>query len=41
MPIGGNYQGSYLTFKSIDGLVFAIDLLVAGKYVMTGRVQCR
>ena len=31
MPIAGNYKGSYLTFKSIDGLVFAIDLLVAGK----------
>lgn len=31
MPIAGNYQGSYLTFKSINGLVFAIDLLVAGK----------
>lgn len=30
MPIAGNYEGSYLTFKSINGLVFAIDLLVAG-----------
>ncbi|KZT62291.1 Na+/solute symporter [Calocera cornea HHB12733] len=30
MPIAGNYQGSYLTFKSVDGLIFAIDLLVAG-----------
>ena len=30
MPIAENYEGSYLTFKSINGLVFAIDLLVAG-----------
>ncbi|KAI0011411.1 urea active transporter 1 [Xylariaceae sp. FL0662B] len=30
MPIRGNYNGSYLTFKSDDGLVFAVDLLVAG-----------
>lgn len=31
MPIPGNaHGGSYLTFKSDDGLVFAIDLLVAG-----------
>lgn len=31
MPIPGNaHKGSYLTFKSDDGLVFAIDLLVAG-----------
>lgn len=30
MPIAGNYKGSYLTFKSINGLVFAIDILVAG-----------
>ncbi|KAF3767301.1 hypothetical protein M406DRAFT_39720 [Cryphonectria parasitica EP155] len=31
MPIEGNaHGGSYLTFKSNDGLVFAIDLLVAG-----------
>lgn len=31
MPISGNaHGGSYLTFKSNDGLVFAIDLLVAG-----------
>lgn len=31
MPISGNaHNGSYLTFKSDDGLVFAIDLLVAG-----------
>lgn len=30
-PIAGNaHGGSYLTFKSNDGLVFAIDLLVAG-----------
>ncbi|ROW00925.1 hypothetical protein VSDG_02876 [Cytospora chrysosperma] len=31
MPIASNaHGGSYLTFKSNDGLVFAIDLLVAG-----------
>ncbi|MCJ1307611.1 urea active transporter [Agyrium rufum] len=30
MPIEGNHQGSYLTFRSRDGLIFAIDLLVAG-----------
>lgn len=30
MPITNNYEGSYLTFKSVNGLVFAIDLLVAG-----------
>ncbi|KAG0647234.1 Urea active transporter [Hyphodiscus hymeniophilus] len=30
MPISGNHEGSYLTFKSNDGLVFAIDLFVAG-----------
>ncbi|MCJ1258802.1 urea active transporter [Lignoscripta atroalba] len=30
MPIAKNYEGSYLTFKSVNGLVFAIDLLVAG-----------
>ncbi|KAH8819405.1 Sodium:solute symporter family-domain-containing protein [Xylogone sp. PMI_703] len=30
MPIARNHEGSYLTFKSIDGLVFAIDLFVAG-----------
>lgn len=30
-PVAGNgHGGSYLTFKSDDGLVFAIDLLVAG-----------
>ena len=30
-PISGNaHGGSYLTFRSVDGLVFAIDLLVAG-----------
>ncbi|KAI0475764.1 solute symporter family transporter [Xylariaceae sp. FL0804] len=29
-PIKGNHNGSYLTFKSDDGLVFAVDLLVAG-----------
>ena len=30
MPIAGNRDGSYLTMKSNGGLVFAIDLLVAG-----------
>lgn len=30
MPIAGNRDGSYLTMKSNNGLVFAIDLLVAG-----------
>lgn len=30
MPIAGNHEGSYLTFKSNEGLVFAIDLFVAG-----------
>lgn len=30
MPIAGNTNGSYLAFRSPDGLVFAIDLLVAG-----------
>lgn len=30
MPIEGNYEGSYLTFKSNGGLVFAFDLFVAG-----------
>lgn len=30
-PVSGNaHGGSYLTFKSDDGLVFAVDLLVAG-----------
>lgn len=29
-PVPGNHGGSYLTFKSNDGLVFAVDLLVAG-----------
>ncbi|KAK8043389.1 Na+/solute symporter [Apiospora rasikravindrae] len=29
-PVPGNHGGSYLTFKSNDGLVFALDLLVAG-----------
>ncbi|KAK8074512.1 hypothetical protein PG997_009175 [Apiospora hydei] len=29
-PVPGNHGGSYLTFKSDDGLVFAVDLLVAG-----------
>ena len=30
IPIAGNRDGSYLTMKSNNGLVFAIDLLVAG-----------
>ena len=30
MPIDGNYEGSYLTFRSIDGLAFAIDIFAAG-----------
>lgn len=31
MPIAKNAgNGSYLTFKSVDGLIFAVDLLVAG-----------
>jgi SSS family transporter len=30
MPISGNHEGSYLTFKSNGGLVFAVDLFVAG-----------
>ena len=30
MPIPGNRDGSYLTMKSNGGLVFAIDLLIAG-----------
>lgn len=30
MPIAHNHQGSYLMFKSDDGLVFAIDLFVVG-----------
>ena len=30
MPIARNVEGSYLTFRSVDGLIFAIDLLVAG-----------
>ncbi|KAH8661977.1 urea transporter [Xylariales sp. PMI_506] len=29
-PVSGNHNGSYLTFKSDGGLIFAIDLLVAG-----------
>jgi Na+/proline symporter len=29
-PIPHNHEGSYLTFKSDDGLVFAVDLFVAG-----------
>ena len=30
MPIARNVSGSYLTFRSVDGLIFAVDLLVAG-----------
>ncbi|KAI9683247.1 MAG: urea active transporter [Bathelium mastoideum] len=30
MPIARNTEGSYLTFRSVDGLIFAVDLLVAG-----------
>lgn len=30
MPIARNHEGSYLTFTSVDGLVFAADLFVAG-----------
>src|ERR1700760_724877 len=30
MPIARNQEGSYLTFRSVDGLIFAIDLFVAG-----------
>jgi urea-proton symporter len=30
MPIATNYDGSYLAFRSIDGLVFAMDLFFAG-----------
>jgi Na+/proline symporter len=30
MPIERNHEGSYLTFRSVDGLIFAIDLFVAG-----------
>jgi urea-proton symporter len=30
MPIAGNHEGSYLTLKSNDGLVFVINLFVAG-----------
>ncbi|TLD28038.1 hypothetical protein E2P81_ATG06384 [Venturia nashicola] len=30
MPISRNHEGSYLTFASVDGLVFAADLFVAG-----------
>jgi Na+/proline symporter len=30
MPIARNHEGSYLTFKSVDGLIFAVDLFVAG-----------
>jgi hypothetical protein len=29
MRIAKNHEGSYLTFKSDNGLVFAVDLLVA------------
>lgn len=30
MPIAGNQDGSYLTFQSIDGVVFAFDLFITG-----------
>ncbi|KAK5170562.1 urea permease [Saxophila tyrrhenica] len=30
MPIGSNTDGSYLAFRSVDGLVFGIDLFAAG-----------
>lgn len=30
MPIPGNVDESYLAFRSVDGLVFAIDLFAAG-----------
>lgn len=30
MPIESNPEGSYLAFRSTDGLVFAIDLFAAG-----------
>lgn len=30
MPIPGNTDESYLSFRSVDGLVFAIDLFAAG-----------
>ena len=30
MPIATNTNGSYLAFRSVDGLVFAIDLFAAG-----------
>lgn len=30
MPIATNTDGSYLAFKSVDGLIFAFDLFVAG-----------
>ncbi|KAK8200038.1 Sodium:solute symporter family-domain-containing protein [Phyllosticta capitalensis] len=30
MPIATNVDGSYLSFRSVDGLVFAMDLLVCG-----------
>ena len=41
MPITDNFEGSYLTFKSINGLVFAIDLLVAGtSFQLMRHAQC-
>lgn len=30
MPVVGNVDGSYLDFRSLHGLVFAIDLFAAG-----------
>ncbi|KND86619.1 Urea active transporter [Tolypocladium ophioglossoides CBS 100239] len=29
-PVPGNHEGSYLTFRSVDGLIFAWNLLIAG-----------
>lgn len=30
MPLADTPEGSYLSFRSVDGLVFAIDLFTAG-----------
>lgn len=41
MPIARNHEGSYLTFDSVDGLIFAIDLFVAGfSTVWLDQVKC-
>jgi Na+/proline symporter len=41
MPIARNHEGSYLTFKSVDGLIFAVDLFVAGfSTVWLDQVRC-